>query len=262
MTDWDLFINVCKGNNLTFTIGPENKIFLVDRRMFASKPDYTFFWYDQPKNDHDIPMTNFVTNPLPTVFLPSEYVSKFISHFDPDTGKIVYELYDPSKDSENATQGPSKASRTVAGPGDKAGETLKIGNTTIKPNPTYDQDSLPAAVGKLASVPHFGNNAVEKHRGDSRDAALMANTTATLIAPGHPDVLPPLNVYVRGVGDDFEGTYYLISARHVIGTNGYEMTLDLLRTTTDYAANASRNTKQTGGESDNTKLPKSTGLDS
>lgn len=222
---------------------------IYDRRDMPTAPiDYNFFWYDQATSDRDIPMMTFTTNPLPTIFAPPSFVSSLHISTNTDTNQTKYETYDQSKDNTTPEMGDPMTDKTVAGMADKYGQTIIMEAGSVVKTPPYTAQNAAfkqLQVGKISSHPANANSGLDYHRNESRDSALMANTTATLTAPGHPDVIPPMNIFVRGVGEKtwgFGGPYNILSAVHTIGTNGYEMSLELLKTVSN-SGNTALNTK-------------------
>ncbi len=82
------------------------------------------------------------------------------------------------------------------------------------------------------SLPHQQNNPEGVEKQPVIEAALRANTVATITAIGHPDVVPPVIVGVSGVGNELGGNYWVRKATHILNTSGYEMTLEVVRTST------------------------------
>lgn len=271
-SDWELFLKICQGNDVVPTVGEKNVITLYDRNTIASEdPTYNFFWYDQPVLANDIPMTSFTVNPTEVIYGPKDAVRKLISHVDADTGKVIFNVYEPATDPSAASAGDPKIDKNIFGTQSMNNqEIITCGNLPIKPKPTMDKarldangNPIPEAFSKNESHPQYANNANTKLEMHSQDASLQGNTSAVIVAPGHPDVIPPMGVTVRGVGKLFSGDYYMTSARHTIGTGGYEMQLNIVRTTTHDADNTQTNTKtpdgappaMTGAGPDVTSLP-------
>jgi hypothetical protein len=254
-SDSALFSIICRGNNVGYVIKGDT-ISLYDRKASVREAtSYNFFWYGQSESPNDIPMISFTTNPTDIIFAPAkEAESKLITHVDPDTGEVTYEVYEPSKDANNAAEGDPKKDGSVVGTSDKQNQAIKTETAEIKKPSFKDNKGNIISFGAHASVPHNANNGVEKQKEESKDVAQMVNTTATLVAPGHPDVMPPMNVNVRGVGI-FSGSYYLLEAKHTIGTGGYEMQLELIRTTTPGGKVNQTNTQETPGSGSKNNTP-------
>ena len=257
-SDWDLFKILCRADGLVWHYSTSDKsciLTIYDRRFITkSNVDYNFYWYGSPGSDRDIPMMNFTTNPLPTIFAPKSLRNSFTTTHDPDTGQIKYETLDTSSDSNTSHMGDSKVDRTVAGTDNLHGQviTMSNGKTIIIPSYNVKLSDGTIAQARVGQHAPCANNSASRDiiNNNTRDAALIANTTATLTAPGHPDVIPPMVVNIRGVGGEelFDGDYYIISTKHNVGTGvGYEMSLELLRTTTARTGNAVPNAKEAPG---------------
>lgn len=246
-SDWELFKTVCRSNGIVWHTLPGPNLILYDRQLVTASPiSYTFRWYDVPVTDRDIPVSNFKPNPIAAIFAPSSYKSQLNISYDRDTGQTRYEVFSSDKDT-NMSHSGDKTDKTVAGTDDFYDQTIltEEGPITL---PSYKSALLKEQlqVGSVISSPQNENNALEKARNESRDAARIANFTATITAPGHPDVMPPMNIEVKGSGI-FDGPYYVLSAKHSIGTNGYDMTLELLKTVSD-TGNSTRVKKPPGQE--------------
>jgi len=241
ISDWELFLKICKGNDVVPHYGERNTIILYDRNSIASeKPDYNFFWYDQVSLPNDIPMISFTTNPEDTIYGPKDAVRKLISHVDTDTGRVIFNVYEPAKDGSAISSGDPLTDKSALGTQSMQGQEVTTSNNLpIKPKPSMDKPGVgsngkptPESFSKIESHPQNANNANTKLEAHAQDASLQGNTSAIIIAPGHPDALPPMSLTVRGVGKLFNGNYYVVSAKHTIGTSGYEMMLRVMRTTT------------------------------
>lgn len=224
--DWILFRDMCRNNNLSFHITRDNHMLVYDMNLIVGlNTDYRFLWYRQMETDRDIPMMNFTANVLDTIFTSGAARSVAAINTDLDSGSIKLNKLEAPKLSDNKTEG-DKTDRSAAGTGNYTGTNQPVGSVNVISKPPY----TPFISGKVLSQPSSLNNRDEHAKQLVREAALMANTNATLVAPGMPDVFPPMNIRVEGVGESFSGDYSVLSAKHEIGTGGYEMTLEVYRT--------------------------------
>lgn len=222
---WTLLSSVCLNNNVTFYISSETTIIFHDLSHLATIPEaYRLLWYTQPQNDRDIPMISFSAEALPAFFLPASKALLNVS-YDPDTGKIVRETLDPGS-LRDLIRTDSKAQIPGGTENTSTGKSVKIGNITFTPSPPYvpNQD-----FGSILSQPNMMDNKGGRAKRLLLEAIFAANNKAVVSAPGHPDVFPPMNVIVEGVGKSFSGTYQIKKAKHEVSTNGYEMNLELMR---------------------------------
>lgn len=222
---WLLLQSVCGNNNLTFFISAGNKIVFHDLSALATIPEaYRLLWYVQPQNDKDIPMSSFSAEALPAFFAsPSKSVLNI--QYDIDKGQISAEQFDPSTLRDKIRVDPG--SQFPGGTKDSTtGKSVNVGDgVTITPSPPY----IPQVdYGAVLSQPNLIDNASGRARRLMLEALYAANNRATVVCPGHPDVFPPMNIIVEGVGKAFSGTYQIRKVKHEIGS-GYDMTLDLMR---------------------------------
>lgn len=225
VNDWLLFKTICQENDLNFNIGSGNTIYLSEHTSVMSlDPDYRFFWYGTPEGPHDIPMMSFTTNVIPSIFTPDSAIAQglLVTKTDTDTNSPKVRVLDGSKSPEFTSQGDPKVDSTAAGTTQQQGQPSKTDDAVVVPTPTFDFDVF----GFHVSIPNLG---ADKTVSLARESHFTVNTTATIVAPGHPDVVPPLNLEVVGTGP-FDGNYLLISAKHALGQAGYEMTLSVVRT--------------------------------
>jgi len=227
MCDWDIFKMLCEQINILFYIGEENKIVLFDKDGISNiPPTYKFTWFRQPQDSYTIPIMTFNTNVIPKLFSSPEKIAIKELKVDNDSDKININSLNTTDGQKQSSQG-SKDSKTIGGTGFNKGESIQISN----------QESIvpfPAISEALDTVAFYAVAAREYSRAKSlwANSQYQWNTTATLTSVGFPDVVPPMNVSIMGVDQKFEGPYYLLEARHTIGTGGYEMSLNLIKTTT------------------------------
>lgn len=224
--DWQLFKAICQENELHFNIGSGNTIFLARQTSITSLPtDYRFLWYGAPQDNYDIPMMSFTTNVIPSIFTPDSAIAQGLltTKVDTDSNTVKARNLDGSRSPEFTAEGDKKVDNTAAGTTQQQGQPSKTEDAIIKSIPSFDVNIY----GMHISIP---NLAADKSIMLARESHNTVNTTATIIAPGHPDVVPPLNIEVANVGP-FSGKYMLIKSKHVLNQSGYEMTLEAVRTT-------------------------------
>jgi hypothetical protein len=259
-TDRELFRKICKNNNLVYTLGSDkggNKLIIYDMQYVTKNSvTYNFYWYGNSVSDMDIPIINFTTNPLMTIFAPSSLRSQHTTSKDADSGQIKTQILDTATDTHSSHQGDKNIDFTITGTANLKDQRVQLESGTLvipahNIQLSKDGNTIEAIrVGEHTPVPDRSLTRYNKNN-QARDVSRHVNTRATLIAPGHPDLIPPLNIYVRGVGgeDLFDGAYYILSSKHTIGTSGYEMSHELIRTTTAKTGNVAANTQEAPGES-------------
>lgn len=222
---WTFLREICDSNNITFFILEENNVLFHDLSKLAVTPEaYRLLWYTQPQNNRDIPMISFSAESLPSFFAAPSRTLLNLS-YDMDQGAIIRSEIDPAEirdliRTEPTNQIPSADNST-------SGKVVKLNDqTSITPSPRFvnGQD-----FGDSVTQPNMLDNRDGRAKRLMLEAVFAANNKATVVAPGHPDVIPPMNVFVEGVGKAFSGTYQVVKAKHEIGTSGYDMTLELRR---------------------------------
>lgn len=226
--DWELFQDICHSHNVLFTIEEKDIIRLhYYDDIVLTTPQYSLKMYQQLTGDHDIPVISLNANVIQAWFAPATRSVRHVTTLLDSNTTIVRDVTVAT-----LTKIPSMGSvsdGTVAGLPKTAGKVID-GTTDFNPTPTYNP--LDGQVGERFYDPHRQNNTNGRANQLVTEASLRANITASLTAPGHPDVMPPVCIAVSGFGK-LDGNYFIKSAKHIIGTRGYDMTLDLIRTTTN-----------------------------
>jgi len=249
-TDWQFIRRLLADNNLAgHAQGAVFKVYSPNK-LGNEEIAYRFLWRLQPETKRDIPMMSFNGNPLPQLFMPPEARSLRALTSDPDSGSTsgedmtaagLADQQNVGETTDNSEEDPTNNATSLASDEADDGETdddEEIGApVTTRPEPRPNVD-----VGTVHSRPSQLSMGDERAKGVARGAAFFANATASLTAPGMPDLLPPMLVRVDGVSSLFSGPYLVKSVKHTLDTSGYEMEVDLLR----HAAQDAPGTKPVG----------------
>lgn len=239
---WVFFNRLIRGNNCDYFMSGK-KCFIVDRNHAKiQRPSYTLAHYQQMTSDKHIPMFNWSTNALKTLFTcpPSARGITYASN-DPDTGEANEATFDPAASSLEEFIGK----RTRSGRANPNGISMKIGDITLTPNLAMEDTDR----GRHISQPASAVNADERARQSARQASMIANTAASVTIPGMPNLTPWQVVRVEGVPSVFKGNYLIKEVTHTFSTgDGFSTELQLVRDTStgdDATGNGLR--PQTGG---------------
>ena len=223
-TDWSFFKSLCSANNCAFfTIG--KTIFLADMNVVRTrKVSYTLILFGEPKGDKDVPIINISFNVMDQIFQPATARSTRAISVDPDTNKAKNEDVDPATSADFNFFG----TKTVAGKGSSNGLTIKIDEkNSFTPDPEFQDNQE----GKVWSMPFSLMNKKEAVTQPARGGTLVGADSATVTVPGMPTIVPMMVVEIRGAPASFNGPYWVISAKHMLNTDGYETELSLTRDT-------------------------------
>jgi phage protein D len=169
-------------------------------------------------------MISFSSNLNESAFLPASRSVQSITT-DPDTMTVQNNVYDLSSDPTYKSLG-NKDDITVSGIQNYQGRALKVSeNLIIIPRPAYKTGES----GVSVSQPFNTGNREERAKQLWKEADRASNHQATAVIPGHPDIFPPMNVAVTGVGAELSGIWQVKSVKHELGNSGYETSLELLR---------------------------------
>jgi len=230
-SDWDFIRTLCYDNDVWFsTIG--KTVYFHDLNFVAQQPaPYRFLWRKQLETEFDVPVISFTANPEIRAFLPPEAIQGAIISSDPNKKTLTTLILEPTQTSDNAHTGATsgtEAAKSGAGTDARTGVAVtdpQTGNSyVLQPKLKSDQ------TGRYYSAP--SNHDVEgRVKSQQREAEFYANTTANLTAPGVVGIIGTGMIVVEGVGKSFSGPYMIRDCTHDLGTDGYTMKLDLVRST-------------------------------
>jgi hypothetical protein len=251
-SDWTFFSKIVHENRAEFfTVG--TVICIVDLNYARTNGyAYRLLFFSQPEKDTDIPLLSFSTKALESLFFKPASKELRAVYGDPDTGETVVRAYDPQKMPDVEFDGK----RTAAGKAEADGKTVRIDSRTqVIPNPAYQSNET----GKVMSLPGGKTNRDEAAKAVVRAAAETANTDAEATIPGVPYIVPMMLVNVVGVGKTFGGNYLVTKVTHMLGSEGYECQLNLIRNAITGDEKGKGSEPVSGG---NTPKPKSGEADS
>lgn len=240
-TDWQFFKSICRMHGVTFAILSGSEVLLFD--PFAPPPDaekltYTFKWRKKLEGAYDVPVYNIAGTILPSAFLPPSGPGVLSITVDNTTGDTTFKV----RDGQNV----SETREVVAGPltpenqaainsitGGQAIDTAVPGGKTINPGPIRGTDQT----GTFLSVQ---DRAERASQADNlvKEAAFFSNPKVKIRCPGVVDIYPGRLVKVEGTGKIYDYTYSVFAVKHMLGNNGYDMEVDLIRQGSSTAKNA------------------------
>lgn len=229
--DWTFFRRICRQNDAVFAQKGSTIVIMDEERTSATKPKYSMFWFGQPKDEFDIPMISFETNPIMSLFAgePGARGQKTVKR-------------DPEEKTVKATKkDPGKTGTTQTGEANTATTDRAFKTDVVKTSEGATAAFAPldvCASGRILTQPARRPNAEEETERENREIRSFFNTRASAVCPGVPGLLPQQVVTIRNVGETFSGNYRVMKVIHSIGT-GYTMKVDLLRS-------AASNTKTQG----------------
>lgn len=231
--DYLFLKKLCFDNGVTFDIDLKGNRFKIRQAdLFATtEPSYFLKVYQRTTGAYDIPVINFSANLLSSAFY-SPAITTVLAlqpNLDKQDASIANTIDAGTLAGIHA--GDRTEDANAAGAGAFTGKGTKIGEDTVIPDQYYDSQA--GIAGERITIPP--GVSIEKVNNIVREAALRANTTATVTALGVPTVEPTMCVRVDGMGKSLSGHYFIRKVHHEIGRGGYEMTLDLYRTLTDAA---------------------------
>lgn len=248
-TDWQFFNSLCRKHGVSFVILRGNEILLFD--PFSPPPDaqqfvYTFKWRKAPAGGYDIPVYNIAGTILPSAFLPPAGAGVFAVQVDNTTGTATF--VERSGQDLPSTKEAVKRELTAeqqaiinAGMSATAQSTPVPGNTTLNPGPVQESDQTGTFID-LSDYDARGAqvNSTVTSQADNlvREAAFFSNPKVKIRCPGVLDIYPGRLVKVEGTGKIYDYTYTVLSVKHILGNNGYDMEVELIRQGVRTAQNA------------------------
>lgn len=229
--DYTFFLQVLRSNDCSYEVVTDNQeqvLVISDQtRQDLLEPQYNLLWYEQPSSNVDIPMINFESNSLPSLFAAQGSRGYFSLSYSMDDATAKESLNKP-EDQGGQVGETGLTDVQEAGFVGPAVATASAG--AAKPYPANTDEGI-CASGKIWVVPDERPNQVNERDVKAKDNRRLANTRANVTIPGHPTINPLQIVCVRGVGKEFSGNYRVMKVVHDIGQGGYISKLDLLRAT-------------------------------
>ena len=134
-------------------------------------------------------------------------------------------------------------------------EVITTSEAAVIPNPILTEQQT----GRFLSQPEGRPNRDSQAEREIREIRRLANTQATVRAPGVPSFHPQMIVRVEGVGKEFGGAYRVLSVVHDVSINGYEMIVDLLHASSSSDPQSTEPTAVGGRTNIGTGAPASSG---
>lgn len=238
INDWAFIRRLCRDHSLSCS-ARDYRFHVYSLYDFSANPDgckYRLLYRTAPTSDFDIPVTSVKGNLNPWLFLPPEGRGLVKFRANTDTGAAEVQLVDGTNVSgtplaETApagTTGPSASGIpvTLASTGGDRGESIVDENGvkfTPRPAPT------PPDIGAMASIPEDSHNAEEKIDAIVREAVCFSHPKVGITAVGVVDMWPGVLCRLEGTSRLFDGPYSVLKATHILGSNGYDMELELMR---------------------------------
>lgn len=239
VNDWAFIKRLCRDHSLSCS-ARGNKFHIYSLYDFSANPDgakYRLLYRVKPTSKFDVPLMSLKGNLNPWVFLPPEGRGLVKFKADPDTGEASAEILDgttvsgtPLGDTApSGTVGPSASGIPSTLATDKAdkGEAVVTEDGIAIPRPLPAPDDI----GALVSTPAEAHNAEERIDAIAREAIAFAHPKVGVTAPGVVDMWPGILVRLEGGSRLFDGPYTVLRATHTLGSNGYDMELELMRHT-------------------------------
>lgn len=172
----------------------------------------------------DIPMISYQSNSIMSLFAgKGSRGVRSVTH-DPNTNSASNNQKVPKIRTEQ---------QTVASPTPKSGAFEKqdastnVGDRKVAPFKKLESGPTKnCASGYFVTYPASAPNNDKEEEQRVIELERTANTHADVVIPGHPTILPLMNVKVEGVGQKFGGIYRVMEVTHEIGA-GYTTKLRL-----------------------------------
>lgn len=258
--DWLFFHNICLANNCTYyTQG--NTIYIADQSVIrVQKVPYRLVFFTQPETARDIPILDFSTQGLATMFRKCEALAVTQKAADIDRGTTETTEHDVATDKNQASLG----ARTWAGTKLLTGKIIdlltdadQIADNAVSAIQAYATPPKKQTneTGTLVSGPRNAHGRNTKVSDLTRRENSVVNMNMSATIPGVPYLAPLMLVDVAGIGI-FDGVYLVMEARHTLDSSGYTTNLTLIRESSvpDTAAK-----KQPKAQSSNTYRKGATG---
>jgi hypothetical protein len=239
-TDWQFFKSICRRHGVAFFIS-ENAVTLYDPLKpppGAEKLVYRFKWRRKLVGKYDIPVYSVSGTIQASAFLPPAAGGVLAIIVDNTTGQTSYKKADGQDlpESREATAAnerirgsPLHMSIINAGNTSEDGVTNLPGGDSASPspaqNPTEETGTAISLAGDQKDLSVDQMTAV----GLVREASFFSNPKVKIKCPGVVDLHPGMLVTVEGTGKIYDYTYTVHSVRHILGNNGYDMEVDLMR---------------------------------
>lgn len=239
--DWSQFRRILRSNNISFYT-KEKTIFLQDDEYVDTKePMFRLLWYKQIEDNRDIPMIDFESNAIPSLF--AKQGSRGIKTLRHDTATDNVNVRSDVPENSGAFVGEKRSVAQENGflkdvVSTAAGDFAPFSNPTAPkhdqgpvtaPKPLSAEEAASFVGGRIITQASNMVNADESARQEIRGVRYDANTQATATIPGHPALYPLVIVAVDGVGQLFGGNYRVIKVVHDLGRGGYTTKLELIR---------------------------------
>lgn len=246
-TDWQFFKSICRRHGVAFYVAGREVILFDPLNPPPSANDvvYTFKWRTKLVGTHDIPVYSVAGTILPSAFLPPGGASGvFACIVDNTTGRVTYQHKDAKNlpatreasatSQQNGSSAQQEKAINASRPYRNYVETLP-GNHTIIVDPTRDADEF----GSIINLAGRDLTGVSGAVADTmvREASFFSNPRVKIRCPGVVDLYPGMLVRLVGTGKIYDYTYTVHSVKHMLGTNGYDMEVDLMRQGTKMSQN-------------------------
>lgn len=236
VSNFDFLSRICVENDVWFQVVRKSIIFRDLSIVASQQSKYNFVFRTPPQTEFDIPVISFTTNAETFAFAPaaSFETSEFTTNCEMKDFLTLM--------STPPTDATRKAIGTVSGngPAQSGGGLSQFNdhkiletqtNTAYILGPSFKSSETGASIPYPFKHPK-ADGAVDSMR---REAQFYANLTATVVAPGVPNMEGSILVQVDrlGVGKYLGGPFLVQDVTHSLGTDGYTMRLSLRRTSED-----------------------------
>ena len=229
--DLTFFQRVCAMNDLSYRVDG-NRVVLLDQGTEDLKnPLYSLLWYRQPIKKTDIPMISFESNSIASLFGAQGAKGFLSTSHNLDDDRVDAQEHSPADAGNQPGNQQYISMLSKLRTNTALGVTLVFtASGPINPLPADPEHGI-CSSGKIWSIPDERPNAYNERINRARENSRQANTTANVVIPGHPSILPMTIVNVVGVGEKFGGTYRVMRVAHNLSVSGYTTRLNLLRST-------------------------------
>lgn len=234
VSDWQFVRRICSENMLWFEVIGKTIILHDINVLGGQNSKYNFVFRIPPQTDFDMPIKSFTANANQRAFLPPGAFETILHTSDPDTKSTIVEIKQPPTDEKRKAIGPTQGNlpaQSGGGLGPYIGTTIFDTNTNQPVNlaPSFTPNTTGAFYSGPINYPGLAD-AIESQR---LEAQFYANDSATMTSAGIPDLMGQTIITVdpKGVGRSFGGPYLVTDVVHMLSTDGYEMRLNLKRTT-------------------------------
>jgi hypothetical protein len=195
----------------------------------GQKSLYRFVFRTQPQTEYDVPIISFSANANARAFLPPAAIQTMMTSQNPETKQPITIFASPPADPNVKSIGKTNGKQSaVAGGGLGALSPVAVGRLMLTALPPFKGSET----GVHVPVPSSQIKASQRLESMRTEARFYANDSATLTAPGVPNLMGTTIVTVdEGVGIPFSGPYLVTDVTHTLSTGGYEMRLNLKRST-------------------------------